>query len=135
MPALFDVVPATIRPGPSGDWTQLKIDAANGVLVREVVGQRARITARVQAVGVASGRINRRYAGLPRARLGQAAIGEIPVTLYVYFPAGSKEQVAVINPGDEIVADGTISRAQLTEEPNGHGVRLNVDLTGCSAGK
>jgi len=37
------------------------------------------------------------------------------------------ELVAAINPGDEIVATGTISRAELTDEPNGNGVRLNVD--------
>lgn len=128
---MFEVVPDAVRPGLSGDWTRLKVDAANGVLARDVVGQRARIAARVQAVGVAPGKINSRYAGLPRMRLRQDAIGEMPVTLYAYFPADAKEQAAAINPGDEVLARGTISRAQLTQEPNGHGVRLNIDLTDC----
>ena len=131
--AIFDVLPATVRPGPAGNWTKLRIDAANDVLAREVLGHPARIEAPVRAVGLAPGTINPRYKGLPRARLGQPAIGEVPVTLYAYFPVGSKEQVAAINPGDRLAAGGTISRAQLTEEPNGHGVRLNVDLMDCHA--
>jgi hypothetical protein len=132
---MFDVIPATIRPGPAGNWTTLKMDAANDVLAREVLGHPARIEASVRTIGVAPGTFNPRYKGLPRARLGQPAIGEVPVTLYAYFPVRAKEQVAAINPGDPLAAGGTVSRAQLTEEPNGHGVRLNVDLMDCRAGQ
>lgn len=129
--AMFDTVPAAIRPGPSGEWTKLKVAAANDVLARDVLGHAGRITARAQVVGIAPGTVNPRVAGLPRARLAQAAIGEIPVSLYVYFDANAKGQVAAINPGDQIAITGTISRVQLTGEPNGHGVRLNVDLMNC----
>ena len=98
------------------------------MLAREVLGHPARIAGRVRSIGIAPGTFNPRYTGLPRTRLGQPALGKIPLTLYAYSPADSSEQHATINPGDQIAATGTLSRAELTEEPNGHGVRLNVDL-------
>jgi hypothetical protein len=133
--AIFSVVPPTIRPGPAGNWTELKISAANRVLAREALGRPARIAARVRSVGIAPGTFNPRYAGLPRTRLAQAALGQIPVTLYAYFPPRATEQLAAINPGDSIVASGTLCRADLTPEPNGNGVRLNVDLIDCHSSR
>ena len=133
--AIFAVIPATILPGPAGNWTEVKINAANRVLAREVLGHPARIAGRVRSIGIAPGTFNPRYTGLPRTRLGQPAIGEIPVTLYAYFPPSSTEQLAAINPGDPIAATGTLSRADLTAEPNGHGIRLNVDLIDCHASR
>ncbi|HXE56328.1 MAG TPA: hypothetical protein VN541_25095 [Tepidisphaeraceae bacterium] len=135
VPAMFDVIPATFLSDASGNWTDLKIAAANRVLAREVLGHPAKLTARVKAAGIAPGTFDRRLTGLPRTHLSQPAIGETPVTLYAYFPKACIEHVATINPGEQITVSGAVSRAELTREPNGHGVRLNVDLGGCQIAK